>query len=197
MAMMLGSCSGAKNEGTDISTQVPPAIHEMMEKTIPADGKFHLIYSKGDFEITPTTRFCTFRPGYGLDGRQLRDALQELRQSDYLHGTSRASCQLRNRVGAPGLDELEKGTIVIRMEKAPNRHGKPYKLVLAVWQRDLAADNAVWVGALERLNGLRDEYVAIAAEDPEKFEIYSKSSADRDASELSEIFLRKVIGEVL
>jgi len=190
MAMMLGSCNNLEDGRTDASAQVPPIIHKMMAETIPADGRIHLIYEKGSFEINPTTRFCTFRPGYGLDGRQLRDTLQELGQSEYLDGTSRTSCQIRGGAGGPGLDELKMGTVVVRMEKAPNRRGKPYKLVLAVWQGRPAAGDAVWIAAIERLNGLRDEYLAIAAEDPEKFEIYSKASADRDATELSELFHR-------
>lgn len=188
IAMMLGSCNNLEDGRTDVSAQMPPIIHKIMAETIPADGGIHLIYEKGSFEINPTTRFCTFRPGYGLDGRQLRDALQKLGQSEYLDGTSRASCQIRGGASGPGLDELEKGTVFIRMEKTPNRRGAPYKLVLAVWQGQPTAGGTVWIAGVERLNGLRDEYVAIVAEDPAKLEIYSKASTDRDAAELSELF---------
>ncbi|MHA6318302.1 hypothetical protein ACXYN8_11660 [Altererythrobacter sp. CAU 1778] len=191
--LLLNGCDEAESIKAGPSAKTPATIERAMNTEFPADGRIHLLYSEGYFDIGPTTQFCTVRPGYGLDGRQLREALEDLGQSSYLNGTSRLSCQIDHRAGEVENDELGYGKVMISMRKMQSDHKPSYRLVLAAWQDDSNGVAAVWVGGIERRNGLRDEHIEIAAEDSKNFESYSRASVGRDSSEITEMFIRSAI----
>lgn len=122
----------------------------MMAERFPADGEIHLVHSVGAFQVEPDTQFCTFRPGYGIDGTTLSDALNDRGQSTYWNGSPRTNCSTDNLkfFGRPA--ELKRNAVFMRVTHSENAIGQPYKLVLAVWQGDPAKGGAAWVGGVER-----------------------------------------------
>src|SRR4051812_13160590 len=68
-------------QGCDRSpgNETPTFVREMMKGDLPPDGRIH-VTARGELRISPSTVFCTFRPGYGLDTRLLNDELGEIGQ---------------------------------------------------------------------------------------------------------------------
>lgn len=124
----------------------PALAQEMLGKDFPADGAIH-IQRRGVFDIKSGTNFCTYRPGYQLDERDVLDALAS-------RNTSQANQQFGERV-SPECGEKRTGNpIFVRSGPVRNRAG-PYKLTVAIWQGE-----AVWVAVIERRDGLRPDAVA-------------------------------------
>ena len=138
-ALVLQGCGDRKVN----RAQVPEFVQRMMDADFPPDGHGH-VRVRGRFRIDPTTAFCTFRPGYGLDTEQLNAALRRMGQNPIYEGAYRTHQANISRECIPGR------SVFIRAVPTANRQGGPYKLIVAVWQGD-----AAWTGAIERLNGVR------------------------------------------
>ena len=153
------------------------------DNEIPTDGSIHVV-KRGKFVIGPDTYFCTYRPGLGLDGRHLSDAIKSLGQSDYLNGSPRTN----DTFGPNGLSKhcTHGAPILIRLFQTDNRTGEAYRLSLVVRQGD-----ALWQGTVERENGLMPGVFAVADENgraagPSKEAL----SLGADSTNLSREFVR-------
>lgn len=147
LAFLLVACDrGSASRDQVSSVQVPDFVQHMMDADFPADGQVHA-QARGRFRIDPTTAFCTFRPGYGLETELLNATLRRMGQNTPHEGVYREYQANVSRECVPGR------SVFIRAVPTSNRQGGPYKLVLAVWQGD-----AAWTGAIERLNGVRPEF---------------------------------------
>lgn len=132
-AMLVSGCGGG---GAD----VPEAVTALMAKEFAADGQVH-VQSREKIVIKPETAVC-YIGGYFPNSTELFKAL----------GQS-ASTQSGSRM-RPAREERcksERDAVLSYGTQTPNRSGKPYKLVLAVWQGDVAKGGAYWVGGVERL----------------------------------------------
>lgn len=159
------------------------------------DGRIHSL-SRGNFDINPTTIFCTYRPGYGLDAQLLSDALKSLDRSEYLNGAPRLNGSFGPQRPSHGCARSNANDpIFIRGEKTTYRTS--YRIAIVVWQRD-----ALWVGVVERLDGLRRDAVAgsLPVNDGPSFytladyeKIALRENSERlDGSDLTRAFLRRV-----
>jgi hypothetical protein len=171
---------------------VPEFVRQMMSVDFPADGRMH-VQARGRFRIGPTTALCTFRPGYGLDTPQLIETLTRMGQ------------QYRN--GQAGVSQrcLQGQPVFVLARPENNRLNGPYKVIVAVWQ-----GNAVWMGAIERLNGVRPEFEsarpfrdglppltpwARTNFDREVRDYRAGLSVERDISDLSRAVLARIAGD--
>jgi hypothetical protein len=144
-AVALMGCGGAANEKSAQAQvmPVPAHIQKAMAAEFPADGQIH-VQSKGKIRPDLAAAWCRYKPTI----------------ADF------ATKEAPNLLG-PGYDELQNGevrepladgtvctddgrNIASKWVLTKNRKGKPYKLVLVVWQGD-----AFWAGSLERTAGKR------------------------------------------
>lgn len=132
--------------------QVPEFVQRMIDVDFPADGRVHARV-RGRFRIEPTTAFCTFRPGYGLDTELLNATLRQMGQNTAHEGVYRMHQANVSRECIPGR------SVFIRAVPTANRQGRPYRVVLAVWQGDAAC-----VGAIERSDGRRPGVEVVVAD---------------------------------
>lgn len=132
------SCGGVAAE-----SHAPPAIEQLMEADFPTDGQIH-VQRRGAFRITPKTVVCYFPDGFSVDSQALFRALGQTSVSP--GGSDRQIVMSDYCAGQPA-------HVAIKGVQLRNRNGRPYKLVLAVWQGDPTTGGAVWVGGVERLEG--------------------------------------------
>ena len=144
LAGALCGCGGA----SDIP-DIPDVVETMMAAKFPADGQIH-VQSQGKIAIKPETAFCTFPDSFGIDSDAMIKLFRMLKQpTTHPSGSGRwglpvdkySDCKLADAVLVAG-------------SQLQNRQGKPYKLVLAVWQGDPGKGGAVWVGGVEREAGM-------------------------------------------
>jgi hypothetical protein len=128
-------------------TAVPDEVRQMMNADFPADGQIH-VQSRGKFDIKPDTLFCYYDSGPSISAG---DVLRALKQS-YYAGTVKREMLANNPMCSPPKD-----SVFSAGEKTENHQGKPYKLMLAVWQGDPARGGAAWVGGIERTDGVRPD----------------------------------------
>lgn len=146
-SLLLAGCnSGDLASG---QAQVPAAIEKMMGAEFPADGQIH-VKAHGAFEIKPETMFCRHTNGLMVEPVAVSKLFKELGQPTTLKsGYPRAN----GKIGFDPECELSR-QLFVKGIQASNRQNKPYKLVLAVWQGDVAAGlGGYWVGGVERLEG--------------------------------------------
>lgn len=192
MALSLAACSGdGHSEPQSADVEVPDAVRDMMATDFPADGKIHA-QNRGTFNVQPTTYFCTFDPGFGVNG--LQAALEEIGQSGYLDGGPRTNGIFGERVSRQCAPGASGNPIFIRGFDLPNREGEPYKLVLAVWQGNPTRGGAVWVGGIERGSGRYHPNAFAVADDmgSDSGERIWHSSARLDVEALSREFRSNV-----
>lgn len=103
---------------------IPSHVQKLAETAFLVDNRLH-IQQHGKLTIRPTTKFCSFREGFYLDGIVLRNALERHRQ--------RASSERTNCIARESDCEAP-DTIYIYGFKSDNRQGRPYALTYAVWQ---------------------------------------------------------------
>jgi hypothetical protein len=167
---------------------VPEAIKKIAATPFPADGKIHVIGTKGRIEIKPETPVCYMPDGFFVESRKLFEALGQPSATD--EGG-------RIQPAAKGRCKFSKDVVLFNGGIGDNRNGKPYKLVLSVWQSDASTDGAAyWIAGIERLNGLRPEHVDIAAEDPGNLKSYIGASSARDIGDFAEKFIPFVTGRL-
>jgi hypothetical protein len=183
------------------STLYPTAVQKMLDAEFPADGRIH-VQSRGRFELKPETFFCVHRPGSGLDGGLVRQALASVGQSDYWNGAPRANGRFGEKASSRCDAKRTGNPIFVHGIDAPNRTGKPYRLTLAIWQGD-----AAWVGVVERTDGPRPDALAqnvpvndgpgmfSATQDELRKKARMEHSKLLDYNEISGIFLSKVTKE--
>ena len=103
---------------------MPSDVQKLVKAALLVDNRVH-IQRQGKIIIRPTTKFCSFRKGFHLDGVVLRDALEYHKQSssaDRTNGVARESdCEAPDTIFTYGF-------------KSDNRQGRPYALIYAVWQ---------------------------------------------------------------
>lgn len=134
--------------------RAPDPISTLLETPFDADGKIHVLRATGKFVIRPNTSFCTYVPGINID--DLRAALKEMGQSDYVGGAIRTNGQLGERTSSE-CRRPKDDVVFIRGDWNFKRNGPRYKLMLAVWQGDPAKNGAIWIGGVERLSGHRPD----------------------------------------
>jgi hypothetical protein len=186
-AAMLSGCGGDKaNDPVSVAkAALPVAVQTMVDAPFAADGEIHL-QARGVFVVKADTMFCRDPNGFGVDTDQLKQLFRRLEQPESLQGGSffRGNCQMSRdaKYATPN-------PIFVSGSQTPNRNGTPYKLVLAVWQGDVAKGGAVWVGAVERLEG---------GPRPKIFDPYGTGALPyeigADAKALSEVFIKQLTG---
>lgn len=164
-------------------SEVPAFVQTMIDSDFPADGEVH-VERRGKFAIRPSTLFCSYPSlvdgslrekrinGVGLVG--LSQLLEAHGQDANYQGTRRQGRVDRRHCPAESGHVMEYGLARL------NRHGEPYRVVLALWQGDSA-----WVGRVERVRGgVRPEIHNPYGTDPLPFEIRA------DVTRLSDRALR-------
>ena len=141
---------------------MPSHVQKLAKTAFLVDNRLH-IQRQGKLTIRPTTKFCTFRKGFHLDGTVLRDALELHKQN--------ASAERTN--GIAGESDCEApDTIYTYGFESDNRQGRPYALTYAVWQGHSAS-----VITLTRPDGVRPglEIAPVGA----YFGLFSDANAER------------------
>jgi len=160
---------------------LPANVRKLVAMELADDGKIH-ISRIGRLKITPRTVFCSSRNYFTLDGRLLAGTLVARAQS--------ASPERTNAISGESAKCSSKDAITILGLKEENLHGKPYRLVLALWQNQSA-----WVGTLSRPDGIRPGLSIAPAgayfgfSDANK-ERRSQISIEMDLQDLSRQFLK-------
>ncbi len=139
-----------------IGNALPPTVRVAINAPFPDDGQLH-VQSRGRFVIRPETMSCRAP-------RQIEKSLAAGAPRFLGPGLGEAS---QKSAGVSGiLGEIVDGksctddgvNIIDHWQLLFNRAGKPYKLVLAVWQGDPAKGGAYWIGGVERsVDRLRPE----------------------------------------
>ena len=128
------ACAGCER------SPMPSHVQKLAKAASLVDNRLH-IQRQGKLTVKPTTKFCSFRKGFQLDGIVLSDALEHHKQN--------ASPERTN--GLAGESDCEApDTIYIYGFKSDNRQGRPYALTYAVWQGHSAS-----VITLTRPDGVR------------------------------------------
>ena len=145
---LLGCGSASLPEASQPAT-VPQSVRTMIARPMAAGSRLDE-QSRGRFLIRPATLFCQHEGRLapklaslditpaGLDGVELARALAAIGQSDTRDRMPRLVPVTESTCSGSG-------NVEIALSIEPNRHGRPYKIVLAAWQGD-----AAWVGRAER-----------------------------------------------
>jgi hypothetical protein len=151
-ALALMGCGGGANEkpAQALILTVPTHIQKAMAADFPADGKIH-VQRVGTIEIKSDTPICSYKGEIGLVTGDLFSALGQS-WSDK-NGSARTQHADRDEC------KVRVDSVFIYGNKTNNRNGTPYQLVIAIWQGD-----AVWVGGIERLDGLRPDNYEYASD---------------------------------
>jgi hypothetical protein len=189
---MLGGCGGDKaNDPVNgpisvAKAALPVAVQTMVDAPFAADGEIH-VQARGAFVVKADTAICAVRaeidpslkkgaPGFydpGLDGHEGGSLNEPLRNGTICADNGQ--------------------NLVSHWKLLKNRNGTPYKLVLAVWQGDVAKGGAVWVGAVERLEGVLPEHTGRIDIPQEAGPDYWTSIAlNKDAKEFSNLAIRAI-----
>ena len=185
IAILLSSLTACGPNGESAQEQVDLQIEHVLDDAIPGDGSIHVV-NRGRFVIGLETVFCSYSPGFGVDGTMISDALQSMGQSTYLPRTSKGNGALRGSGHYFGPDLapekqssecLSGDPVLIRGIKTLNRSGKPYRLTLVVRQGD-----ALWQGIVDRAAGtLHPDAFGIADDTPGNNPDDFGSSAEKDS----------------
>jgi hypothetical protein len=123
---------------------------DWLARPLPADGRMH-IQHRGQFVLTPKTIICTDRVGPGLYTDVVAEAVRAVDPRDVL---DRAQGMVGENAAqtTPGCDPdiPHDDRIFVRGGERVDDPG--YRIWIAVWQGD-----AVWVGRIERPDGLRPD----------------------------------------
>jgi hypothetical protein len=191
-AAMLGGCGGDKaNDPVSVAkAALPVAVQTMVDAPFAEDGEIH-VQARGAFVVKAEAAICAVRaeidpslkkgaPGFydpGLDGHEGGSLNEPLRNGTICADNGQ--------------------NLVSHWKLLKNRNGTPYKLVLAVWQGDVAKGGAVWVGAVERLDGknptVKVGHVGMPPYDEEGLAGHALGlSVSRDIQALSESFTSRL-----
>ncbi len=122
----------------------------VLAQPFPADGRIHFEY-RGRFVLTPATIICTWRPGPGLYPDVTSAAVRAVSPGDVLDRAQGVVGETRAQT-TPGCDPARPGGDRIFVHGG-ERVGDPgYRIWVAIWQGD-----ALWVGGIERPDGLRPD----------------------------------------
>jgi hypothetical protein len=169
------------------AVEIPEIIKRSAETPFPADGKIHVIGTKGRINVKPETAVCYFPGGYSVDNDKLFDALN---QSNLFNGRGRL------RPAVKGRCEFTRDVVLFRGERSVNHNGYS-KFVLSVWQKDVSTSEiAYWIAGIERTEGVNpraadmkpDEYTSLE-------EVRRGGSAGYDQADLSDAFIGYVSGQ--
>ncbi len=186
LPMALASCGGGSAE-----PRAPVEIQKLMAADFPADGQIH-VQSRGNFVISSETAVC--RAARNID-RSLEDSAPRFLGPGLGEAgaakSSGLSAELGKDLGNGQICRSDGVNITNQWRLKLNRNGRPYELVLAVWQGDPAEGGAFWVGAVERMPGrYHPKSFAIAGEDGRDVgERQWQSSVALDGAELSGMFV--------
>lgn len=141
-AILILLLAGCESEADKQQSAVPEKVKTMIAADFPADGQIH-IQRRGKIRISSDTTVCHLDRDFWIG--LYAPAGNSAATPDGRPQKSVAEPECKSDPKAVFIDGL----------KFKNRIGKPYKLVLAVWQGD-----AVWIGGVERIGGPRsDSYV--------------------------------------
>jgi hypothetical protein len=173
---------------------VPDTVQAMMAEDFPADGEIHT-KSLGRITIEPDTPVCEIWKALPEDRRanhfgvNSSDLFPPLGQPTNRDGGS------DRQVAANVVKCPASNSVVIHGLKLSNRNGKPYKLMLAVWQSDPAEGGAVWVGGVERIDGIHPQIAAMPEPEYEPREALKRGgSMILDSEALAQAFVTYLIG---
>lgn len=121
-----------------------------LAEPLPADGRMYIRH-RGQFVLTPTTRLCTERAGAGLDPDVAREALRAVDPRDVLE-RAQGTVGENGAQTTPGCDPAVPNSDRIFVRGGERIDGPGYRIWIAIWQGD-----AVWVGRIERPDGLRPD----------------------------------------
>lgn len=150
LAGVLCGCEGDGGKaGGNASELIPASVQSIIDGAFSADGEIH-VRSKGRLEIKPETEICRIRAAVDRSMKQEAPAFYgpgiEGVDNGYLN---------ENLNGKTCINDGN--NIVSHWLLVKNRTNTPYKLILAAWQSDPAQGGAIWVGAVERLQGWRPD----------------------------------------
>jgi hypothetical protein len=141
LLLALTACQG--NEASTASP-VPKTVSALISNPFPDDGNIHVLGSRGKFVVGDKTPVCSFPEGFSIDSRTFFSAFGQTWVSP---GGSDRQVDVAVATQCPQNPEA----VLIKGTNSPNRSGKPYKLLLAVWQGNVAGGKgAYWVGGIER-----------------------------------------------
>jgi hypothetical protein len=166
--MLLGSCDvykaakaaneeRAKAAAKLVRVPIPAAVQKMINVPFAADGNIHS-QARGVFVVKPDTMFCRLPKTFPLNSDDLEQLFRKLGQDQSIGSYFRGNGKVDRD------PQCTRSSIFLSGTSSKNRDGTPYKIVLAVWQGDVAKGGAVWVGVVERLSGFRTD-VAVEAGD--------------------------------
>jgi hypothetical protein len=194
--VLLAGCSNDAPSASSVPA-VPPLIETMMAKDFPADGQIY-VESRGAFVVNNDTMFCRHLNGLMVQPEAANKLFKKLGQPATLKG---GYPRVNGKVGVDRECDLP-DQMFVKGEQTTNRQGKPYKLVLAVWQGDPSKGGAYWVGGVERLEGehLPNPDILHPIEPPANYKPDKRQlisgSISADISDLSEKFVTDVKGTI-
>jgi hypothetical protein len=182
MVALSGCDQGAK------TAAMPAVVQQMVAAEFPADGEIHE-QSRRKIVVGPTTKFCTYVPGFGIDG--LNQAFQKIGQSNYVNDTNRTNYTFGDRVSPECDGKFGSSDIIYIASHLSSRDDKSYRLILSIWQGGSAgAPTAVWVGGIERMDGGSLPDISNPYDrNPLPFKL------EEDVRDLSRKFLNNVFGD--
>lgn len=195
VASMVSACSGAPT--------VPLSVQRIINSPLPSDGKLY-VQKAGNFIIDDRTRFCTFRPGFGIEG--LGSAILRSDKSKNLSVTERANGTWGRKTthGCTQADSPRNRSVFIYGVAGNNRSGGPYRIDFAIWQ-----GTSFWIARIERPDGKRqdatadtlpigdDISVTMPSREVQRRAAYAESSRQLDLRDISNQFLDFAIGDAL
>jgi hypothetical protein len=190
-----GCGSGAEDGSAQPPVVIPSFVQKMVDADFAADGQIH-VQSVGKFEIKPTSMQCIADPEIADSLVKLNVHFVRVRMDDIYKNLGQSN-QLENfnaRYGQLNVNCTDDGTNQVSRWILRNGHNdKPYKLILAVWQGDVA-----WVGGVERFDGRRtDIVIGYVNEEPTAdihVERLQSMSSEKDTNDISGQFTRTLLG---
>jgi hypothetical protein len=145
--VLIMGCGGSG--AAPASVDVPDSIKTLMANEFPADGQVH-VQSQGAFVVNNETMFCRYPNGLMVQPEAANELFKKLGQPTTLKG---GYPRANGKVSVDRECDLP-NQMFVKGGQTTNRQGKPYKLVLAVWQGDVEeGKGAYWVGGVERVDG--------------------------------------------
>ncbi|MFC4292671.1 hypothetical protein ACFOWX_09630 [Sphingorhabdus arenilitoris] len=190
--MVVGLCAAVLGLSAcgerEASPEIPEAIERMMSASFPADGQIY-VQSQERFLINSFTNLCLHQSSGELKGQYYSTPF-----NDYFRQVmnKERSIDSKGRFSDSNLDCKKERSVFLFSKSWPNRQGKPYKLVLAVWQGPIDAQGqpeAYWVGGVERGEGNMPPVMITSP-----FDIPGTGPTDEQSKKLSQMRLKEQKG---
>jgi hypothetical protein len=204
LAVGLVACGGLVNSGDkERSMEIPVIVRDMIAADFPADGQMH-VQKKGNFRISGETMVCRAP-------REIDLTLEVAAPRLLGPGLSKAGAAVSSGLGGELGEDMGDGIVCDQRETnvittwvlSTNSDGTPYRIIAAVWQGDPSGGGAVWIGGIERSEGLipdhlvsvdgptLDQSPSTGAEQQYRLKMY----LSEDSRRLGEAFQNSISGE--